>query len=65
MICMRLTFKQATSSHGRIKVGQPARSYIRQLSADTGYSLEDLPGAMDDREGWRERVWEIHAGCVT
>ena len=25
-------------------------------SADTGCSPEDLPKAMDDREGWRERV---------
>ena len=25
-------------------------------SADTGCSPEDLPEAMDDREGWQERV---------
>ena len=48
-----------TPSHGRAKVGRPARSYIQQLCVDTGYSLEDLPGAMDDRDGWRERVREI------
>ena len=29
-----------TPSHG--KAGRPARTYIQQLSADTGYSLEDL-----------------------
>ena len=28
---------------------------LPQLGADTGYSLPDLPGAMDDRDGWRER----------
>ena len=32
-----------THSHGRAKVGQPARTYIQQLCADTGCSPEDLP----------------------
>ena len=54
-----------TSSHGRAKAGRPARTYIQQLCADTGCSLEDLPGAMDDKEGWRERVREIHPGGAT
>ena len=45
-----------TPSNGRAKVGRPAR---------TGCSLEDQPGAMDDREEWEERVREIHAGGVT
>ena len=26
---------------------------------------EDLPEAMDDREGWRERVRDIRADCTT
>ena len=46
-------------SHGRAKAGRPARIYIQQLCANTGYSLEDLPEAMDDREGCRERVRDI------
>ena len=50
-----------TPSHGRAKAGRPARTYIQQLCADTGCSLEDLPETMDDREGWRERVREIRA----
>ena len=54
-----------TPSHGRALAGRPARTYIQQLCADTGYSLENLPGAMDDRDGWRERVWEIRAGSAT
>ena len=54
-----------TSSHGWAKVGKPATTYIQQLGADTGCSLEDLPGAMDDRYGWRERVRKIRAGSVT
>ena len=41
-----------TPSHGRAKAGRSTRMYIQQLCADTGCSAEDLPGAMDDREGW-------------
>ena len=43
----------------------PARTYIQQLCADTGCSLEDLPEAMDDRERWQERVREIRADGTT
>ena len=38
-----------TPSHGRAKVGRPTITDTQQLYTDTGYSLEDLPGAMDDR----------------
>ena len=48
-----------TPSHGWAKA---ARTYIQQLCVDTGYSLEDLPGIMDDRDVWWERIREIHAG---
>ena len=54
-----------TPSNGQVKVGWPARTYIQQLYADTVCSLEDIPEAMDDRDGWRERVWEIRAGSAT
>ena len=54
-----------TPSHGWAKAGRPARTYIQQLCADTGCSLEDLPEAMDGSEGWRERVREIHADGTT
>ena len=54
-----------TPSHGRVKAGRPARISIQQLCVDTGCSIEDLPGAMNDRDGWRERVREIRAGGVT
>ena len=40
-----------TPSHGRAKAGRPARTYILQLCVDTGCSLEDLPEAMNDRDG--------------
>ena len=56
---------QWTPSHGRTKVGRPARTYIQQLCVDTGCSLENLPEAMDDRDEWRERVREICASSVT
>ena len=54
-----------TSSRGRVKTGRPARSYIQQLCADTGCSLKDPLGVLDNRDGWRERVRDIRAGSVT
>ena len=45
-----------TPSHGRAKAGRPATTYMQQLCVDTGCSLENLPEAKDDREGWRERI---------
>ena len=54
-----------TPSHGRAKVGWLTRIYIQQLCTYTGYSLEDLPELMDDRDGWQERVREICASSVT
>ena len=47
------------------KARQPARTYIQQLCDDTGCNPEDLPKAMNDREKWRERVKDIHAGGQT
>ena len=54
-----------TPSHGRAKAGRPAGTYIQHLSISIGYNLEDLPGAMDDRDGKWEKVREIRAGRVT
>ena len=53
-----------TPSHGREKAERPARTYIQHLCADTEYSQEYLPGAMDDRDGWRERDREIRASSA-
>ena len=39
-----------TPSHGWAKAGRPAKTYIQQFCADTGYRLKDQPGAMDDRD---------------
>ena len=43
----------------------PARTYIKQLYADTRCNLEDLLEAMKDREGWWGRVREICTGGAT
>ena len=43
-----------TPSRGRAKPRRPARTYIQQLCANTGCSLEDLPEAMDERAGWSQ-----------
>ena len=54
-----------THTHGCAKAGRPARTYIQQLCEDTGCCPEDLPGAMNDREEWRERVRDIRATSAT
>ena len=51
-----------TPSHIRAKAGRQSRTYIQHFYADSGCNLEDLPGAMVDRDGWGRRVREIHAG---
>ena len=52
-------------SHGHSSIGRPTRTYLLQLCTNTGCSLEDLPEAMDDRDEWRGRVWEIFARNMT
>ena len=52
---------QWTPSHGQAKAVQPAQTHIQQLCVNTGCSPKDLPEAMDDREGWWERISDIHA----
>ena len=54
-----------TPTYGRAKAGRPTRTCIQQLCEDTGYSPEDLPEAMNDREKWRERVRDIRASGTT
>ena len=54
-----------TPTYGWAKAGRPAWTYIQQLYKDTGCSPEDLPEAMNDREKWRERVWDIRASGTT
>ena len=54
-----------TPSQGQAKAGRPAWTYIQQLCDDNGCSPEDLPGAIDDKEGWRVRGRNIHADSST
>ena len=56
---------QWTSSYGRTKAGRPSRTHIQQLCEDSGGSPEDLPESMNDREEWREKVRDVHAGGTT
>ena len=53
-----------TPTHGYPSVGRPAKTYIHQLCEDTDCHLEDLPHAMADRDGWRERVKGIRANST-
>ena len=51
----------STPSYDRKKAGRLARTYMQELCEDTGYSPEDLPEAMNDREEWRKRVRDMLA----
>ena len=43
-----------TPSNRYASVGQLTRTYLQQLCMDTGFSLEDLPEVMDDRQMAKE-----------
>ena len=47
-----------TPMHELTSGGQPTKTYIYQPTADTGCSLDDLHGAMDDKVWWGERERE-------
>ncbi|KAI8491777.1 Endothelial cell-specific molecule 1 [Branchiostoma belcheri] len=48
-----------TPKHGHASVGRPCTTCIQQLCEDVGCRLEDLPRAMEDREGWRKREFSV------
>ena len=52
---------QWTSSHVRARIWHQ----VELICTDTRCSMEDLPGAMDDWDEWRERVREICASGTT
>ena len=54
-----------TPTYGRAKAGRPAQTYTQQLWEDKGCCPEDLPGAMNNREEWRERVRDIRTTSTT
>ena len=45
-----------TPTHGHAFVVWPAKTCIHQVCMDTGFGLEDLPGAIHDRDWWQEQV---------
>ena len=51
-----------TPSHGRVRIGRLARTYIQEVCANTGCSPEE---AMDDREEWRENIRDISTDGMT
>ena len=51
-----------TPTYVQAKAGRPARTYLEQLSEDTGCNPEELPEVMNNREKWRGRVRDICAG---
>ena len=54
-----------TLTHGCASVGWPAKTNLHQLCVDTECSLENLPGAMDDRDRWKEKESGICTVSVT
>ena len=56
-----------TLAHGHASVVWSVKTYLYQLHTDTDtrYSLEDLLGVIDDRDGWQESVRELCAVSVT
>ena len=53
-----------TPTHGRTSIDKPARTYIDQLSVDTGSCLEDLQRAMGEKDNWAERFRELRDICM-
>ena len=57
------------SSNGCLHMDVPVlvepQEYTNNISAQTGCSLKDMLGVMDDCDGWTERVWEIHASSAS
>jgi len=47
--------------HGHRGRGRPSKTFIDQLSSDTGCPSEHLATAMSDRQSWKERVRAIRA----
>ena len=49
---------QWTPIYGHASVDRPAKTYLHQLWAETGWILKDQPGMKDDRDRKRERERE-------
>ena len=49
-----------TLTHRHTYAGWSTKTYIHQLHANTRCSLKDLPGGINDKDGWWERVRGLH-----
>ena len=54
-----------SSAHGCASVGWSGKNYLHQFCVGTRCNLEDLPEAMDDKDGWWERVRELRVVSAT
>ena len=60
------TCSNVTFSRGLLHIDeQRLDDQLESTCADTRCSLEDIPEAIDDREVWLERVWDIRADDAT
>ena len=46
-------------SHGKRSRGRPAKTFIDQLTGDTGIESDELKTVMEDRDGWKEVVRNV------
>ena len=53
-----------TRAHGCASVGWSVKTDLGRLYVNTRCSLKNLPGAMNDRDGWQEEVRELFAVSV-
>lgn len=53
-----------TPTHGSRKSGRPCKTYIDQLTTDTGLTITELPQAMNDRKEWKRIVKQIRTSST-
>ena len=51
-------------THGKQNPGRPKRTFIDQLTDDTGCKAQELKTAMDDKLEWRKRVTQCRASSI-
>ena len=56
-LCSQLLLWEPT--HGKRRVGAPAKTYVNLLEDDTGIKKEEFQKLMGDRELWRDYVGDI------
>ena len=56
-LCSQLLLWEPT--HGKRRVGAPAKTYVDLLEDDTGIKKEEFQKLMGDRELWRDYVGDI------